>query len=86
MTFQRETVVIDRVDHDLVLLVAPRDLEKGEGLHLWAGPFSNSEIAMRMGSGGIKGPNAVGYGHGSRAPANWNIENRDSEAYKEYAR
>jgi hypothetical protein len=81
ITFQEEIVAENKVEEEVVLQIARRDMAKGEEVFLWPGRFSNSDMIVRHGIGFAY--NRIGIGRNVTQPPNWN-DYPNSKERKEY--
>merc|ERR1712100_711062 len=85
-TSLQEEVILDpktRREEDMVVLIARRDMAKGEEVYLWAGRLSNSEMLMRHNR--TFRDNPTGIGRNVTQPPNWS-PNPKVPIQKEYAK
>lgn len=81
ITFQEEIVAENKVEEEVVLQIARRDMAKGEEVFIWPGRFSNSDMIVRHGI--AFGYNRIGIGRNVTQPPNW-VDNPTAKARKEY--
>eukprot|EP00397_Hematodinium_sp_SG-2012_P038222 GEMP01041547.1.p1 GENE.GEMP01041547.1~~GEMP01041547.1.p1 ORF type:complete len:317 (+),score=46.99 GEMP01041547.1:408-1358(+) len=81
IAFQEEVVLQDGKEEEAVLLIARRDMLKGETVFMWPGRLSDSELLLRHNITFKRNP--IGIGNNASIPENWSDDVKSS-AYKEY--